>query len=56
MVGEKADEEIEHSTRPNGVIPVAVEVVEFEAEGGHFLIGDLDAFGVFVLVVLGVDS
>jgi hypothetical protein len=39
----------------DGVVPVAVELVAVQVEGGHLFVGDLDALGVVALVQAGVD-
>jgi hypothetical protein len=41
--------------RFDGVVPVAVEVVAAEVQGGHLLVGDLDPRLVGAFVQTGVD-
>ncbi len=37
----------------DGVVPFTVDGVGGEVDGGELLVGDFDAFGIFVLIQLG---
>ena len=39
----------------DGVVPIAVEVMRRDSDGGELRIGDFDALGIFVLVEFGAD-
>ena len=42
--------------RPDGVVPIPVEVMPLDVEGEHFFFGDFDVFGIFSLVDFRADA
>ena len=42
--------------RREGIVPISVEVVASEVDGGKLGVGDFDAFGIFVFVEFGADG